>query len=499
MRGQLIKRKKFLVKRVILFIITILYFMAGMIIFHSCYNKNYPTIAVIDTGVDIKAISSRHRNNILDGLCTIDSTTVDKDINGHGTDMIRIIFDVNQNVLVLPIKAIDKSGYVDPLMIVKAINIAIEESVDVINISSGMRGYNSLIDEALTEAKTNGIIIVASAGNDGTNDIVDYPSRDNGIISVGAKNTMHHQRNISNAGKGLDLIVDNRAFISKDIWDASWQNQSSASTAIISAVITKYLVRYEKMDAVLAIFFESLSTREVLEWSSERGYGELLSNNLSPSIDEKNIINNYELQVGKLLYYNTSEQLNFVFKGEGSVTEVLINILGNYKIEIISKKKGIPIISRACYGAENILFESNTDAEYMLQINTNVKQVGKILIDTVVEVDKLEPNDNIDNISSITLGILKDLTFHNDTDEDWFEIIKPVGMDQIVLKVTSLSPEIDTIIMLDYNTSIYDNVGYEATEVIELDIKDTNIIFSVSNYYGIGSYGTYSIEVCEKN
>ena len=54
-----------------------------------------------------------------------------------------------------------------PQLIIKAIEQAIEDEVDIINISLGVNRTNSKIDQVVNEAINNGIVVVAAAGNDG--------------------------------------------------------------------------------------------------------------------------------------------------------------------------------------------------------------------------------------------------------------------------------------------------------------------------------------------
>lgn len=152
------------------------------------------TVAVIDTGVRFthealknniwinkKEIAGNNKdddgNGYVDdvyGVNVVNPKRTSDDDNGHGTHVAGIIAMHSKNggvgiaygAKILPIKASDQKGTFEQGNIVKAINYAIKQNVDVINMSfSG--GYSASVEVAVKNAYNNNIILVAAAGNEG--------------------------------------------------------------------------------------------------------------------------------------------------------------------------------------------------------------------------------------------------------------------------------------------------------------------------------------------
>ena len=133
------------------------------------------TIAVIDTGIDF------NHPDLLgfgpDGKITGGKNFVQDgppiDTNGHGTQVAGIIAADGQirgiapKAKVVAYKVSDDGESVSSELIIKAIEQAIVDKVDIINISLGVNKTNSRIDAAVNQAIENGIIVVTAAGNDG--------------------------------------------------------------------------------------------------------------------------------------------------------------------------------------------------------------------------------------------------------------------------------------------------------------------------------------------
>lgn len=157
------------------------------------------TIALIDTGAadaDVEESAS---------MLGEDTT----DTNGHGTEMVKYMKDVNENAHILSIKAMDGSGRGDAASIYAAIEYAISKNVKVINLS--LYGYNTknnaAIVAAIKDATDAGITVVGAAGNGG-NDVKDYlPGNIEDIIVVGACDKDGKRIATSNYGSTVDYNV----------------------------------------------------------------------------------------------------------------------------------------------------------------------------------------------------------------------------------------------------------------------------------------------------
>ena len=104
--------------------------------------------------------------------------------NGLGTD------GVAPDVTLLPI-GITKNGDATIARLIQAIDYAVEQGVDVINISMGSKARNESLEEACTRALDAGIIVVAAAGNydaweSQSSSTYMYPASFDGVVSVSA-------------------------------------------------------------------------------------------------------------------------------------------------------------------------------------------------------------------------------------------------------------------------------------------------------------------------
>ncbi len=77
---------------------------------------------------------------------------------------------------------------------------------DIINISLGTGSFSAYLQAAVAEVRANGVIIVASTGNDG-GDGVDYPAAFAEVIGVGAIDINRDRAPYSNYGAGITLVA----------------------------------------------------------------------------------------------------------------------------------------------------------------------------------------------------------------------------------------------------------------------------------------------------
>nr|WEZ29397.1 S8 family serine peptidase [Bacillus subtilis] len=84
--------------------------------------------------------------------------------------------------------------------IVKGIEWSIDNNVDIVNISVGLKKSDQKLKRVIDEANEKGVIVVAAAGNNyGLN--ADYPARYQNVISVGAINKKMKRAKYSARGK----------------------------------------------------------------------------------------------------------------------------------------------------------------------------------------------------------------------------------------------------------------------------------------------------------
>lgn len=153
-------------------------------------------VAVIDTGIDYNhpdLYGFGTDGKVIGGYNFISPGTPPIDNNGHGTQVSGII--AADNVLrgvapdarLLVYKVSENGEGVSPDLIVRAIRMALQDGADIINISLGVNKTNDAIDNEVTEAARQGVLVVAAAGNDGPGrSTIGSPGHNMAALTVGA-------------------------------------------------------------------------------------------------------------------------------------------------------------------------------------------------------------------------------------------------------------------------------------------------------------------------
>ena len=187
-------------------------------------------IAVIDSGVDythdelggctLTQVNNGSCSSILPGYNFIDHNSDPMDKAGHGTFVVGIITAKTNNGLgmasigrelkIVPVKVFNTHGNSTLDMVASAIIYSADQGVNIINMSWGTNAPIRdvpLLREALDYAYAKGVILVAAAGNSGTNLSGFWPATYDKVISVGAVNYKNKLASFSNYGPEMDLVA----------------------------------------------------------------------------------------------------------------------------------------------------------------------------------------------------------------------------------------------------------------------------------------------------
>lgn len=161
---------------------------------------------------------------------------------------------LNWKVKIMPIVAVDRMGSGNYTDIINAINYAVNNGADVINLSLTTYQDNNEFRQALYNAYRKGVVVVAAAGNslqDLNNNPV-YPAcfdsntKENWILGVGAMTVDKYSTVFSNYGKAcVDLYAPGEKIYSTqryaprynfpDEFGGSWQGTSFATPIVAGA------------------------------------------------------------------------------------------------------------------------------------------------------------------------------------------------------------------------------------------------------------------------
>ena len=189
-------------------------------------------VAILDTGIDTD--HPLLKNSIKDGYDALFDTSIE-DENGHGTHVAGIIAMNTPQLNIIPIKSLDKDGSGNLYAFLRGLHYAIDHKADVINMSFGMKYNNQMIQDAVNEAISNGISVVAASGNYGSPSL-QYPAAYEDVISVGAYDQNGIKANFSQYGDQLDFVAPG-----VDIW-STWlmgEYKLHSGTSMATPFITK--------------------------------------------------------------------------------------------------------------------------------------------------------------------------------------------------------------------------------------------------------------------
>ena len=258
------------------------------------WNEGYTgegiKIAVLDTGCDINHICLKDR--IIDYKnFTIEGDKNDvTDKRGHGTHVAGIIAGnrIKQGVTgvapdceLIICKVISSHGGFDE-DIIEALEYAIEQKVDIINMSIGGAGIHKTMHDLIKKATELGISVVCAGGNYGddradTDELI-YPGAFEEVIEVGAVDSNNMICKFSNSndmidvcsyGKGITSTFPNNRYAKLD--------GTSQATPHVSGVLAllkqKFKVEQGRVPTEMELYNELIKYTKQLEGVDKRLQG----------------------------------------------------------------------------------------------------------------------------------------------------------------------------------------------------------------------------------
>lgn len=170
-------------------------------------------VAVLDTGISPHADLS-----IAGGTSFSGYTSSYHDDNGHGTHVAGIIGAGNNEIGIVgvapgsqlyAVKVLDKTGTGSLSNIIKGIDWAIKNKMDIINLSLVINGHSEALKYAVDKAEASGILVVGAGGNngkmDGEGDTISYPAKYQSVIGVAAVDKSNARGVFSATGDGIEF------------------------------------------------------------------------------------------------------------------------------------------------------------------------------------------------------------------------------------------------------------------------------------------------------
>lgn len=180
-------------------------------------NNNISTqevnVAVIDGGINFRKKDFINTNRVIDSGVNLSDTgtegTAQQDPgNYHGSNITSIILDnTTDNVNIIGYKVMNRDGTGTASAAAMGIEKAVEDGVDIINLSLVGEGESQILMDAVNEAVESGVVVIVSAGNY-NDDVSKYcPAFMDNVITVGALDYNGNIAFFSNHGEEVDFVA----------------------------------------------------------------------------------------------------------------------------------------------------------------------------------------------------------------------------------------------------------------------------------------------------
>lgn len=282
-------------------------------------------VAVVDN-----AIQTNHVDLAANMVAGYDVADLDNDPSppstsfDHGTHVAGIVSAITNNsagiaaaannrVKIMPIKATPNAG--DSRSIYngyEGIQWAIEHGASIISLSWGGSGYSQAEQDVITSAYTNGIIVIAAAGN-ANSEVLNYPAAYNHVISVASTDSDDKKSSFSSYGETVDISAPGRGILSTIPFDlyASF-NGTSMATPLVASVCGYLKSAYPSLtpDAIESLLKNTADNIETLNptYEGKLGAGRI---NMQKMVGCRNVnLSNIQITAATSTYICSDETTN---------------------------------------------------------------------------------------------------------------------------------------------------------------------------------------------
>jgi thermitase len=221
------------------------------------YRGEGVVVALLDTGVDLEHPDLAA--NIIDGWNFVDDNDNVTDVDGHGTMVCGIVAalanngigvaGVAPNVTIMPLKVLSESGG-NLFDVSLAIRYAADHGAKVIGMSLG--GNSSRIpmalEAAINHAYQKGCILVAAAGNDGSDELF-YPAAYDHVLAVSAIDENNTKASFSNYGNYIDFCAPGVNILTTSTNETyAYGSGTSFAAPFVTGVVALMLSEYPSLN-----------------------------------------------------------------------------------------------------------------------------------------------------------------------------------------------------------------------------------------------------------
>lgn len=225
------------------------------------YKGQGVKVGIIDSGIlnSHEEFSGRIAQHLSATQSPLASSTTDT--AGHGTHVSGIVAanlngkggaGIAPEASLYVYDVLDKDGYIDSAATARAINNAIQNKLDVLNMSYGSPMFDGTENLTLQSAYTAGIALFAAAGNDATNS-KSYPASYSNVCSIASLQQDGRKSSFSNFNDAVDLAFPGSAIYStvntgKSAYD--YKNGTSMACPVATGVAAVILSGADQVPAL---------------------------------------------------------------------------------------------------------------------------------------------------------------------------------------------------------------------------------------------------------
>lgn len=347
----------------------------------SYAGKNKVTIAVVDGGVDYKHpdlkanllkpynAANPARNPVRDlhgtHVAGIIASTKDNGLGGYG---------VFPNANILPVDVFNGSMGANDFTIAEGITYSVDQGADVINLSLGGFMPSPVVEEAIQYAIDSGVVVVAAAGNEAT-DQYSYPAAYPGVISVGNINGAKTLSDSSNYGSSVDVVAPGENIYSTS-YDAEAGSKferltgTSMASPMVAAAVGLLKSKYPNLTAFDIEYILEQTATDLGEKGYDLTYGNGLINPLNalkfdtkklpkrPDVSGETILKTArEIKSGKQSFTGTFKSPETIHWFKANVTE------GQHVQTVLNGSKGYD------YAMELYFVPEDGDPQYLRDVD----------------------------------------------------------------------------------------------------------------------------------